>query len=241
MFVIRIHGKRVLFAFGAVVFFALALAVALFFTRRAVSTAATQTGTATKVLIDAGHGGEDGGAVGVEGLVEKDINLPVALKLESFMRALGFQTEMTRREDKAIYDGGAETLREKKVSDIRNRFAMMEKLGPNGLFLSIHQNKFGERNRGTQVFYSKNDPRSRILAERIQSGVVGMLQPDNQRQVKPSGTEIYLLYHAEIPAVLVECGFISNYEEAMQLKRDEYQNQMAFAIACGVIDYTANN
>lgn len=200
---------------------------------------AARSGTPA-LLLDAGHGGEDGGAVGVDGTIEKEINLPVAQKLEIYLRALGYQTEMTRREDKAIYDPSAKTLREKKVSDIHNRFALLEQMGENALFISIHQNHFtGEKYHGTQVFYSKNNPLSQALAKAVQAQAVAQLQPENTRQAKPSGTEIYLLWHAQIPAVLVECGFISNYAETQKLKQVDYQNKMAFSIACGVLDYTS--
>ncbi len=195
---------------------------------------------APALLIDAGHGGEDGGAVGVDGTCEKDINLAIAQKLEIYLRVLGYRTQMTRREDRAIYDDTARTLREKKVSDIHNRSAMLEQMGPNALFVSVHQNKFSaEKYHGTQVFYSPNDPQSRVLADTIQKRAVAQLQPENTRQVKPSGTEIYLLWHAQTPAVLVECGFLSNYAETQKLKQDAYQSQMAFAIACGILDYTS--
>ena len=207
---------------------------------RATGAAVAERSGAPALLLDAGHGGEDGGAVGVDGTCEKEINLRIAQKLEIYLRALGYRTEMTRREDRAIYDGSARTLREKKVSDIHNRFAMMEALGPNALFVSVHLNKFsGEKHHGTQVFYSPNDPQSRVLADAIQKRAVAQLQPENTRQVKPSGTSIYLLWNAQIPAVLVECGFLSNYAETQKLKQDSYQSQMAFAIACGVLDYTA--
>jgi len=190
------------------------------------------------VLIDAGHGGEDGGAVGVDGLVEKDLNLGVALQLDWFLRALGYETVMTRCEDCDLHSEEAGNLRERKRSDIQARFAMMEALSEDDLFVSIHMNKFGQASaRGTQVFYSTNLPQSAVLAESIQCSVVRLLQPNNSRQVKPSGDEIYLLYRAQRVAVLVECGFISNAAEAVLLQDEAYQRQMAFAIAVGVLDY----
>jgi N-acetylmuramoyl-L-alanine amidase len=192
------------------------------------------------ILIDAGHGGEDGGAVGVDGTIEKNINLAIARKLERFLSALGFRVAMTRNEDKAIYDPGNKGLREKKTSDIHNRFAMMEALAPNCLFVSIHQNHFvSEQYHGAQMFYSRNHPQSLVLAQAFQKRVVELLQPENTRKVKPCGAEVYLIYHAKVPAVLVECGFLSNYAEAQRLKTDEYQNQIAYALACGLLDYAA--
>ncbi|MDR1464194.1 MAG: N-acetylmuramoyl-L-alanine amidase [Oscillospiraceae bacterium] len=221
---------------------ALATAGAVFWAgHSSVSTLAPDTvPTAPVILLDAGHGGEDGGAVAIDGTAEKEFNLPITLKLSAFLRALGYQVQLTRTEDKATYSSGCKTLREKKVSDIHNRFAMMEALPPTGLFMSIHQNHYvGEKYHGAQVFYSKNDPQSAVLAQAIQESVVAMLQPDNTRQIKPSGTEIYLLYEATRPAVLVECGFLSNTAETKLLHQDAYQNQMAFAIACGLANYSA--
>ena len=190
------------------------------------------------ILLDAGHGGEDGGAVGVGGLVEKDLNLAITCKLDSFLRAMGYETALTRDCDTDLHDASAVGVRERKTSDILKRFAMMEALGGGDLFVSIHQNKFGAQSaHGTQVFYSSNTPQSAVLAESIQERVVGLLQPGNHRLIKPAGDSIYLLYNAKKTAVLVECGFISNVEEAEKLRQDEYQNQMAFAIACGILDY----
>jgi N-acetylmuramoyl-L-alanine amidase len=193
------------------------------------------------ILIDPGHGGEDGGAIGIDGTIEAGINLAIAQKLNSFLRALGYQTTMTRTTDVAIYDPGTSTLRAKKTSDLHNRYALMEAMPPNGLFVSIHQNHFtAEKYHGTQVFYSKNNPESSILAQDIQNRVVKFLQPNNTRKIKPSGTEIYLLYEATHPAVLVECGFLSNYAETQDLKNSGYQDMMAFAIAGGILDYTSS-
>ena len=190
------------------------------------------------ILLDAGHGGEDGGAVGVGGLVEKDINLAITLKLESFLRAMGYQVNLTRSSDSDLHDVTASTVRDRKTTDIHNRFAMMEALRDKDLFVSIHMNKFpGASAHGTQVFYSKNTPNSAVLAQAIQESVVRLVQPENTRQIKPSGDSIYLLYYAKKTAVLVECGFISNAADAEKLQQDEYQNRIAFAIACGVLEY----
>jgi len=200
--------------------------------------AAGPHGAVPVILLDAGHGGEDGGAVGVGGLVEKDLNLAVTLKLDSFLRAMGYETIMTRTTDTDLHDSAAAGLRERKTTDIHNRFHMMEALPAGGLFVSIHMNKFGQASaRGTQVFYSKNNPESIVLAESIQQSVVRLLQPENHRQVKPAGDSIYLLFNAQKPAVLVECGFISNPGEAARLQEDGYQNALAFAVGCGVLDY----
>ena len=240
MLVIRVRWKRALRYIGAGAAACVLTSAGIFLAQDAARQVHTIPAFPRPViLLDAGHGGEDGGAVGLNGIVEKDINLPITLKLNDFLQALGYETQMTRTTDISIHDATAASLRERKRTDIHNRFHMMEALRDTDLFLNIHQNKFPESGpHGTQVFYSKNHPRSLILANSIQSSVAGLLQPDNARQVKPAGDSIYLLYHAQIPAVLVECGFISNPDDAAKLVRDDYQNRIAFAIACGVLDFS---
>ena len=208
-----------------------------------VKTSANSDSTAVTIIVDAGHGGEDGGATADDGTLEKDINLSISLKLRDMLSAAGFNVVMTRETDEAIYSSEAKTTRQRKVSDIRNRMKLIEETD-NAIFLSVHQNHFGSpKYYGTQVFYSKNNPDSETLAKNIQQTVVSLVQPENTRAVKKTGTEIYLLYHAQVPAVMVECGFLSNAAETAKLKTDEYQSQMAFSILCGVLSYfgTAQN
>lgn len=192
------------------------------------------------VIVDAGHGGDDGGAIGIEGTVEKDINLDIALKLEKLLKFYGFDVIMTRTEDIMTCDDGLDSLRKRKVSDIHNRFDVLEK-NPDAVFISIHQNKFEDNSQhGTQVFYSGNNDESKLLAESIQNSIVSVLQPDNSRVVKKSGSGIYLLYHAKLPAVLVECGFISNPTEVKRLNDEKYRMKIAILIADGLIKYLMN-
>ncbi len=191
------------------------------------------------VVIDAGHGGEDGGA-SANGMLEKDINLSIALKLRDMLKASGYTTVMTREDDISIYDSSASTVHEKKVSDMRNRKDIINS-NSNNILISIHQNKFEQsKYSGTQIFYSKNNGKSVKLAENIQRSVTGLLQPENKRELKSADSSIYLLNTAEVPAVIVECGFLSNAEEAEKLGSEEYQKQMAFAILCGFLDYEKN-
>jgi len=214
-------------------------ALGIFFVRDAAHFTNSQANSPVPViLLDAGHGGEDGGAVGIDGLVEKNLNLAITLQLDFFLRAMGYETVLTRCEDCDLHAPEASNLRERKTTDIRNRFEMMEALRDNDLFVSIHMNKFGQASAwGTQVFYSKNNPQSLVAAESIQRSAVRLLQPNNSRQVKPSTDDIYLLYHANRPAVLVECGFISNAAEAQKLQQEDYQKQLAFTIAAGIAEY----
>ncbi len=189
------------------------------------------------ILIDAGHGGVDGGTVAKDGTLEKDINLAISLKLETLFRIMGFDTVMTRREDISIHDESAKTIRAKKISDLHNRLKLMNET-PDCLFISIHQNAYPyEGSSGTQVFYSPNHPESQRLAAAIQQAVIGLLQPENMRKIKKSGTEIYLLYQAQTPAVMVECGFMSNAQETAKLCTEEYQSELALAIFSGVLAY----
>lgn len=197
--------------------------------------------TQKTVIVDAGHGGDDGGAIGIDGTVEKDINLDIALKLEKILKFYGFNVIMTRTQDVMTCDDGIDSLRKRKISDIHNRFELMRK-NPDAIFISVHQNKFEDSSQhGTQVFYSGNDKRSKELAEAIQTSVTLTLQRKNDRIVKKSGSGIYLLYHAKIPAVLVECGFISNSDEVKKLKDESYRMKLAILIADGLLKYLSNH
>ncbi|MPN21732.1 hypothetical protein SDC9_169112 [bioreactor metagenome] len=193
------------------------------------------------IIIDAGHGGLDGGAVAADGTVEKTINLDIAMKLNEVFSLFGFNTLMTRTSDDSIHSPEASSIRQKKVSDIHNRFKIIDE-HPDAVFISIHQNKFEQSQYyGTQVFYSPNNIKSNVMAECIQESVKTLLQNENQRKCKKSGTEIYLLYHSEIPSVMVECGFVSNVNELKKLKNTEYQKQMAVSIFCGSLNYFSSD
>ena len=190
------------------------------------------------VIIDAGHGGFDGGAVSDDGTVEKDINLSIALYLREYLAIFNIKTIMIRETDCSVEDNGLNTIRQKKTSDLHNRMKIMEETD-NAIFVSIHQNKFPDgKYSGTQVFYSpKTKEESQVLAQTIQDYIVNTLQKDNKRQIKECGTSVFLMYNAVKPAVLVECGFLSNYEETQRLKSSEYQKKIAFCIAMGIQNY----
>lgn len=195
-----------------------------------------QQGSAT-VIIDAGHGGEDGGTQSEDGILEKDINLAVSLKIKAILDSLGINNELVRNADCLIYDNPDVPMRQRKVSDIHNRLKIVES-ADNGILLSIHQNYFAQsKYSGTQVFYSPNNPLSREIAETIQHTVVKNIQTKNTRKIKQSGKEIYLLYHCKAPAVMVECGFLSNPQESKKLNSDEYQLKIAFSVCEGISDF----
>jgi len=189
-----------------------------------------------QVVLDAGHGGFDGGAVGTNGVPEKAINLAVTQQTAAIASLAGFAVTTVRDTDIAVNDEGLSTVRERKTSDIRNRMALLEKT-PAATFVSIHQNHFSQPScSGTQVFYSPNDPRSRLLAQRLQERIAGPLQPGNEREIKPAEKNLYILYHAQSPAVLVECGFLSNPAECERLCDPSYQQQLAFCITQALIE-----
>ena len=188
------------------------------------------------VVVDAGHGGEDGGATGVHGELEKDINLAIALELRRLLEQHQFEVVMVRDWDTDLADQNLPTVAQRKRSDLRQRLRLVEESG-GCVLLSIHQNFFTESQySGAQVFYSANDPRSETLAEAIRASIVETLQPENTRQNKV-GEGVYLLEQCQVPAVLVECGFLSNPEEAAALADPNYQKQMAQAIYNGLVRY----
>lgn len=187
------------------------------------------------ILLDPGHGGQDGGASAADGTLEKDINLAIALPLGDMLRVCGYPVRLTRETDISLHSGDAGTVREQKVSDMHNRLAMYDEAD---LVIGIHTNKFPQTQySGTQLFYSVNRPESEGIASAIRASVVGLLQPKNTREMKKADSNIFLLHKTQTPAVFVETGFLSNPEELALLKDGNYQKKMAFAIMGGVLEY----
>ena len=188
------------------------------------------------VIIDAGHGGEDGGAIGKNGAYEKDINLLLAKKLKERLVSLGITCELTRESDILLYDKNADYEGKKKKLDLQARKEFAERY-ENAIFISIHQNSFSKSQySGLQVYYSTNDPASRILASKIQADIKKGLQPNNNRAIQPSSS-IYLLDELTCPAVLVECGFLSNQAECERLCDESYQNAICDILAKSIFDF----
>ncbi|MCQ2462855.1 MAG: N-acetylmuramoyl-L-alanine amidase [Clostridia bacterium] len=213
----------------------MALTVYLSFSGRTVSSTYTSAGT-VQVIIDPGHGGMDGGTKAADGTLEKDINLDISLKLNEIMEADGIRTVLTRKDDNIDY-GNSKSVYEKKRYDINSRMKYINE-NPQSVFISIHQNYFDEsKYSGAQVFYSGNNEKSEKLASCIQQSIISRVQPENTRQIKKIGTEIYLLNNAQIPAVMVECGFLSNENEAALLNDNNYRMKIAQAIYEGLKDY----
>ncbi|MBQ6020612.1 MAG: N-acetylmuramoyl-L-alanine amidase [Clostridia bacterium] len=193
------------------------------------------------VILDPGHGGFDGGATAVDGTAEKDFNLQISLILREYLELYGFRVVMTRTEDASTDSVADGTIRERKVDDIHNRLSLVNETD-NCILLSIHQNYFEDPSCcGTQVFYSANTTQGKELAEAIQREIVSLLQPENTRLVKSAGKEIYLLNNAQKPAVLVECGFISNRNDTIKLQDESYRKKISFCIAKAVFDYYKND
>ncbi len=182
------------------------------------------------VVIDPGHGGEDGGAVAGDGTVESQINLAIAQRLDVILTFWGQETELLRREDVSLHDPEAGTIREKKVSDLHNRVARINALEDPRL-ISIHQNFFpSSKYRGAQVFYS-GGPLAQPWAALTQENLKTCLDPSNNRVSAMADHSIYLMNHISCPALLVECGFLSNLEERERLKDPDYQTALAAVIA----------
>jgi N-acetylmuramoyl-L-alanine amidase len=189
------------------------------------------------VLIDPGHGGIDPGMVGNNNELEKDINLQIALKLKTILEAQNYFVIMTREEDVGLY---SEDATNKKREDLAKRVAIADAIQPD-VFLSIHQNSYSDEGcRGAQVFYYNASEESKRLAEYIQKAFILYVDQDNYREIKANET-YYLLKESSYPTVIIECGFLSNYEEASLLLTEEYQEKIALAIYKGTSDFIELN
>lgn len=189
------------------------------------------------IVIDAGHGGIDGGATSCTGVLESQLNLEITLRLDDLLHFLGHDTKMVRTTDTSIYTEGT-TIAAQKVSDLKERVKLVNET-ENALLVSIHQNTFqDDRYHGAQVFYAK-DTTSEALAKKLQSAMIQFLNPGSKRQCKPSDG-IYLMHHIERPGVLIECGFLTNPEEEAMLRSGEYQQKLCCVIASVVNGYLSN-
>lgn len=196
----------------------------------------TSTRGNVTVILDAGHGGEDGGAVSASGLYEKDLNLAIAQRVKSLLEANGVNVIMTRETDILLYDRNVDYHGRKKALDLAARQKIGEET-PDGIFISIHMNAYPKSQyRGLQVWYSPNHAASRALADTVQSTVREHLQPENDRKIKRATSSIYLLHHLTVPAILIECGFLSNPEETELLGSEEYQQTLSFLIFLSIMD-----
>ncbi len=192
------------------------------------------------IVLDAGHGGEDGGAQG-NGLIEKDLNLDITLRVASLLREQGVNVVLTRDSDVLLYDKNSDYEGKKKYQDVRKRLEIAQSQ-ENPVLVSIHMNSFAQtKYSGLQVWYGKNDARSKILANSIQSNTKISLQPNNKRVTKQATSSIFLLHNATFPSVLIECGFLSNPDEARSLGDADYRQKLANVIFKSIIDYISQN
>lgn len=185
------------------------------------------------VVIDAGHGGDDPGKVGINGANEKDVNLQIAMLLKQYLEANDIRVVMTREDNDGLYDPEAPN---KKVQDMKNRIALIDEVSP-ALTVSIHQNSYPEEYvHGAQVFYYTGSTQGQMLAESIQKQLIAKADPENKRQIKANDS-YYLLKKTGIPIVIVECGFLSNSNEAEKLCTPQYQDRIAWAIHMGILQF----
>ena len=185
------------------------------------------------IVVDAGHGGVDGGALGLYGIVEKELNLEIAKKVERLLSDKGFFVVMTRNEDVSIHSEGKKTIKEKKTSDLTNRAELANKIGAK-LYVSIHLNTYEQESiSGAQVFYKNNDEIGKSYAKKITESIKS-LDEKNKRVEKILPNPNLLFKKLQIPAVLIECGFISNNNDALLLKDEEYQQRLAEKIVEGI-------
>ena len=192
------------------------------------------------IILDAGHGGEDPGAVADGGIYEKDLNLQITLKIGRILEEKGYIVVYTRTDDKLLYKEEENVKGIRKISDLKNRCKFADRY-PGSIFVSIHMNSFGSsKYSGLQVYYSLDNQQSLSLANSVQERVVNDIQNSNKRVTKP-GKDMYILEHISNPAILIECGFITNQEELKKLSEKEYQKQLSFSIVCGIIDYIEKN
>lgn len=185
------------------------------------------------VLIDAGHGGDDPGKVGINGALEKDINLSIALLVKKYLEMQDVKVVMTRNEDEGLYRKESPN---KKIEDLKNRLALMDASGA-AMAVSIHQNSYtSEKIKGAQVFYYESSEEGKKAALLMQEQLRKGVDETNRREAK-ANSSYYLLKKASIPTIIVECGFLSNGEESEMLTREEYQEKMAWNISIGILQY----
>lgn len=189
------------------------------------------------VVLDAGHGGDDPGKIGINNALEKDVNLQIAFLVKSYLEQNDVKVVMTRESEAGLYDSGASN---KKVQDMKRRIEIIEETNPS-VTVSIHQNSYPEEYvHGAQVFYYNGSKEGKQLAECIQTQFVKKVDSENKRQIKANDS-YYLLKKTASPIVIVECGFLSNYEEAQRLCEEAYQEKVAWAIHMGILQYLSEN
>ena len=214
--------------------------IEVFFNNRKNTDADALSEKTVTVILDPGHGGEDGGAVGAGDVYEKDLNLAIAKEVESYLKMNGISVICTRNEDILLYDRNVDYKGRKKMLDLAARLKISRET-ENSVFVSIHMNAFPQTQySGLQVYYSPNDDTSADLAALIQNNTKSLLQPTNTRKIKSASSNIYLLDRITTPAVLVECGFLSNAEECALLSDAEYRQKLSLILATAIAQFVEN-
>ena len=193
-----------------------------------IDTISKNSNSGHTVIIDAGHGGIDGGATSCTGVLESEINLRIAVRLNDLLHYLGYRTVMIRTTDTSVYTQGS-TIAAQKVSDLKERVRIVNETD-NAILISIHQNTFSDsRYNGAQVFYAENED-SRMIANALQANLTATVNQGSKRKIKKA-TGIYLMEHIACTGILIECGFLSNPEEEAKLRDPAYQQQLCCVIA----------
>lgn len=234
-----IKGKQISHLIPAYILLLGALIIGTLYANKAVTVMSESRPVAARktLIIDAGHGGVDGGATSCTGVLESQINLEIALKLDDLLHLLGINTVMIRTTDISVYTEG-ETIAAKKVSDLKERVRIVNQTN-NAILVSIHQNNFSDdRYSGAQVFYAPTHG-SKELAQFMQSNLVTALNPGSNRQIKKADG-VYLMNNAECTAILIECGFLSNHHEEALLRNSVYQQNLCCVIAATVSSFLSN-
>lgn len=225
--------KQVLEFFMAMILLCCAYLLPMYLKKQDSMEAAQMEEPSCVVMVDAGHGAADSGKVGINGALEKDINLSIASMLKEYLERFGIRVIMTRTTDDPLY---RETDSNKKLADMKARIRMMEEKGVQYV-VSIHQNSYSQASvKGAQVFYYADSTEGEKLAQAIQDSFSYALGEENTRKIKPN-RDYYLLLHSPAVAVICECGFLSNWEEAEKLITSEYQEKIAISIGKGVLKY----
>ena len=229
-----LNRKRLLFICGSI-FLSLIIPTIMLTSPQSVETVALPTTNRT-IVLDAGHGKPDEGAESANGITESAINLKITMKVKKLLEDVGAKVILTRSDENGIYDVNATTIKQQKISDLKNRV----EIGNNSsadIFVSIHLNKIPQSQYyGWQTFYKKGNENSQNLAKSIQSKLNETIQRENHRESLPIDN-IYIVKNVNIPISIVECGFLSNPEEEKLLQNDEYQNKLAVGIFLGIVEY----
>lgn len=225
------NKKRILFILVSIL-----IPITLFSSKSTLETSSIPVNYHT-IIIDAGHGFPDGGATANDGTNEESINLAISLKLQKLLEASGSNVILTRSDENGIYDANSKN---KKQSDLKNRVILANNSNSD-IFVSIHLNKIDITScSGWQTFYQKNNDNSKLLAQNIQKNLNESIQKNNKREILSLSGK-YIMDNVKVPTVIVECGFLSNDQELQNLKNDNYQENLAWGIYTGIIDYFSNS